>query len=211
LRRALVGIACGLVLLAGVTYTTFGILEVRAIRAAHHLDFFMGSSPPERIIVCRRGPTPDCIAAAAQRSGLRTAWLSPAPGYRLKWVVAYAPPGGSVDRGFSDEVLASDRLVIYLDTQPQGPPDYNMHLIGTYAIAGDIVNAFIPTDSAVNYLTFSWKHLGRSYSLSVYPLYLLDQRTFRPKDFVGLVATVQYAEAQGDRDFPLDSETQDSK
>ena len=45
----------------------------------------------------------------------------------------------------------------------------------------------------MNYLTFSWEHLGRTYLLSVYPRYLLDQRTFDPKDYVGLVATVQYA------------------
>jgi len=101
--------------------------------------------------------------------------------------------------------------VIDLETQPPGPPNYNMRLIGTYAIAGDIVDAFIPTDSAVNYLTFSWKHLGRTYSLSVDPLYLLDQRNFDPMDFVGLVATVQYAEPQGARDYSLDSETQGSK
>lgn len=190
----LVGIACGLVLLLGVAYTTFGILTARAIRAAHHLDFFMGSSPPERVIVCRTGPTPDCVAAAAQRSGLPTAWMPPPRGYRLKWVVAYAPPGGSVDRSLAYEDLASDQLVINLETQPPGPPNYNTRLIGTYTVGGETVQAFVPTDSAVNYLTFSWKHLGRPYSLSVYPLYLLDQRTFDPKDFVGLVATVQYAE-----------------
>src|SRR5207247_3284286 len=155
LRRTLVGIACGLVLLAGVAYTAFGILEARAIRAASHLDFFMGSSPPERIIVCRTGPTPDCVASAAQRSGLLTAWMLPPHGYRLKWVVAYAPPGGSLDRSLAYEVLASDRLVIDLVTQPQGTPDYNTRLAGTYSVGGETVQAFFPTDSALHYLTFS--------------------------------------------------------
>ena len=194
LRRVLGGIVCGLVLLAGVAYTTFGILEARAIRAAHHLDFFMGTSPPERVIVCRTGPSADCVAAGAQKLGIPTAWMPAPPGYRLKWLVAVAPPGGSVDRHIAYEDLASDQLVLDLETQPYGPPNYNKRLVGTYTVAGETVQALVPTDSAVNYLTFAWHHLGKTYSLSINPLYLLDQRTFDPKDYVGFVGTVRYAE-----------------
>jgi hypothetical protein len=199
-----VGVGCGLILL-GIAYTVIGVLDARALQAAHRLTVFEGVSPSARVTVCTSGPIPVCAAEAARRIGVETVWMTPPPGYRLKWFVAFGPPDRAADDRFAYQTLVSNRFLLELETQPARRTD-NHRLAASYRVGESTVQAFVPTDAAFQDLTFTWMHHGRSYAMWVAPYYLLDQPTIDPRDWVGLIAGVHYAPPSHEAASPMDSE-----
>jgi hypothetical protein len=193
LKRVVIALATGAAALIAVGWVVSSILAARAIRQAEHL---LDLSPPTRMIVCRVGPTPPCLAEASRRMGMPTAWMVAPPGYRFRWLAAAGLPNIRVDRRLAFEDLTSDRVSLELSTQPFRPT-WDMRLVGTYTVGGTVVQVFVPDDPVSRVLTLLWTRKGRPYSLDVTPEHILDSSPLNPKEFLPLVRTVRYAGTDG--------------
>jgi hypothetical protein len=122
------------------------------------------------------------------------------PGFRLRWLAAWDAPKAPSGRRSAFESLVSDQLILQLTTQPQMPPQVDARLLATYAVDGLEVRVYASLYPSS--LTLAWFRSGTTYTLSVFPVHLLDQSALEPQTFVRLISTIRYSGHRGPHGHP---------